>query len=89
MRDMNMGEILEHAKANTKPKQLQIWKECDPRFERYVRIESVGVGRRSIGIRAVVWSDDRWVDAPRSRMSYADPERFNGKRGGYQFHHSS
>lgn len=72
-----------------KIKQFQIWKEVDPRFERFVRIESVGVGRRSIGLRTVILDDGRWVDGPRSRMTYADPERFRGQRGGYAIWHEN
>jgi hypothetical protein len=59
----------------------QIWREVDPRFTRYVRVESDG---QRIGIRAVVKAGDRWVDAPRSRLSYADRSRFDGRRGGYE-----
>lgn len=69
-----------------KPKQGQIWVEMDPRFERYIRIESVGVGRRSVGFRTVVLLAGRWIDGPRSRMSYVNPERFNAKRSGYAIH---
>lgn len=61
----------------------QIWKECDPRFERFIRVESVGCGRRSVQTRTVIERDGMWIDAPNSRASYCDPERFNGKRGGY------
>ncbi|MBN9434035.1 MAG: hypothetical protein J0I45_16510 [Bosea sp.] len=64
----------------------QIWKEVDPRFTRFIRIENVGAGRRSISIRTVENVDGRWVDAERSRCSYADPQRFNGKRGNYAFY---
>ena len=64
----------------------QIWKEVDPRAERFVRIESVGMGRRNVSIRTVVKRDFGWSDAPRSRLSYADGERFDGRRGGYEFH---
>ena len=73
-------------KEKRTPKQGEIWKEVDPRFERYVRIESVGVGRRSVAIRTVTSIGGRWSEVPRSRISYADPERFNGKRGGYTYH---
>ena len=63
----------------------QIWREVDPRFERHVRIESIGAGRRSVGIRTVVRHDGRWIEGPRSRASWCDGERFNGKRGNYEF----
>jgi hypothetical protein len=72
-----------------KPKVGQIWVEMDPRAERYIRIESVGVGRRSVGLRTVVWTGKQWADGPRSRMSYADPERFNAKRGGYAIYENT
>jgi len=62
----------------------QIWLEVDPRFARHIRIESVGYGPRSIGVRTVVPDGGRWVEAPRSRASYCARERFNGKRGGYE-----
>lgn len=69
------------------PKVGQIWKEVDPRLNRFVSIESVKPNwRRGITIRTVVNQDGVWVPAPRSRVSYADAERFNGKRGGYAIH---
>lgn len=70
-------------------KQGQIWKECDPRMDRWVRIESVGVGPRSVHVRAVTLQDGRWIEAPRSRLGYASPERFNGRRGGYAIWHEN
>lgn len=65
----------------------QIWREVDPRFERFVRVESVAGGsRRSVGVRTVVRFTEHsgWGYAPRSRLSYCDANRFNGKRGGYE-----
>lgn len=65
----------------------QIYRENDARFERYVRVEKVGEGRRSISIRTVVLIGGRWFDAPRSRLSYADRERFGAKRrSGYSLY---
>lgn len=61
----------------------QIWKECDPRFERFIRIEGVSGHRRGITTRTVIERDGSWIEAPRSRANYCDAERFNGKRGGY------
>lgn len=69
------------------PKVGDIWKEVDPRQERFVRVESVGTGRRSVAIRTVIFAFHQWREAARSRVSYADLERFNGRRGGYAFHH--
>lgn len=63
----------------------QIWREVDDRFQRYVRIENVQAGRRGISIRTVEKADLGWQAAPRSRLSYADHNRFNGKNGGYEF----
>lgn len=62
----------------------QIWKEVDPRFERYVIIQHVGEGRRSIQVRTVTHNGKGWEVAPKSKSSWCDAERFNGKRGGYQ-----
>lgn len=67
----------------------QIWQEQDPRVERFVRIESVGTGPRSIRIRTVYVESGQWVKDPSSRGSFASRERFNGKRGGYRLHSGS
>lgn len=65
----------------------QIWREVDPRFERYVRIMRVGkFARRSIEIRTVKIVDGQWQIAPHSRLTFCDLERFNGKRGGYELY---
>lgn len=65
----------------------QIWTEVDPRFARFVRVETVAGGTvGSIGIRTVVARDGRWVDGPKSRLSYANRERFNGKARNYALH---
>lgn len=70
------------------PLQGDIWKENDVRFTRYVRVERVGTGRRCVAIRTVMLVNDRWLDAPRSRLSYADIERFGKKSAsGYSLHH--
>lgn len=75
---------------NHTPQVGDIWKEVDSRIERYVRVERVGVGRRSITIRTVVFNPSnmgrRWRDAPRTRATYADLGRFNGRRNGYKLH---
>lgn len=66
----------------------QIWIEVDPRFARHVRIETVdAAGGPTIGIQTVVrdgWG--QWALAPRSRRTWADRSRFNGKRGNYALH---
>lgn len=69
-------------KANIKTGQ--IWREVDPRFNRFVRVVSVAMTRRGVGIRTVVPESGEWKDAPNSRISYADHTRFNSKRGGYE-----
>lgn len=75
-------------KDGVKVREGQIWKEVDPRFERYVRIVTVlPSGRRSIGIQTCAENGKGgWAPAPRSRHSWCDRERFNGKRGGYALH---
>lgn len=66
----------------------QIWKELDPRSERFVRIVGNGsnIGHRRISIITVVHREDNWRPAPRSRITYCDERRFNGKRGGFALH---
>lgn len=70
----------------TPVKLHQVWREVDPRFHRLARILSVGKGRRSVQIRTVIKAGDDWVFTPHSRPTWCDPERFNGKRGGYELH---
>ena len=60
----------------------QIWREVDPRFDRFVRIEEVGP--HQIGLRTMIHDGKRWIAAPRSRAAVTSPTRFNGKRGGYE-----
>lgn len=72
-----------------KPAVGQIWREVDPRFIRFVRIESVGSFFRNeevIGMRNVT-NDQHggWVRPKGSRFNRAKIGRFNGKRGGYAF----
>lgn len=61
----------------------EIWREVDPRFDRFVRIVSVS-SSRSANIRTVIKDGDGWIDDPRGYASTAHPRRFNGKRGGYE-----
>lgn len=75
--------------ADALPQVGDIWREVDPRCERFVRIESVGVvttHSRSIGIRTVIRRESGWIAVPRTRTSYARLDRFRGKRGGYALH---
>lgn len=66
----------------------QIWREVDPRFDRYVQVESVCtmLGNTNIvGIRAVVPNDHGgWDYTLGARYSRANAIRFNGKRGNYE-----
>ena len=67
----------------TEIRKRQIWREVDPRFERYVRIVDVG---NDVIVRSVVFDGTLWVDKPKSREAYAKLTHFNGKRGGYDFY---
>lgn len=75
-----------HPEDEKKLRVWDVWKEVDPRIQRFVQIEDL---RAMVAIRTVVLKDGRWVAAPKSRVSYAHAERFNGKRGGYALHWSS
>jgi hypothetical protein len=71
----------------TAPAVGQVWKEVDPRLTRYVQIEAIqGFHKANIAIRTVVKKNGIWMPAQKSRLSYADGDRFNGKRGGYELH---
>ena len=60
----------------------QIWREVDPRFNRYVQvIEIANQSIRSIKIATI----DLATNAL-GRKNWASRERFNGKRGGYELH---
>jgi len=83
---MNDSPLLRTADEKA-PRTWDIWKEVDPRMERYVQIQST-MGF-NVAIRTVVQVDGRWANAPRSRISYVKPERFNGQRGGYVLHERS
>lgn len=68
-----------------KPEKGQIWREVDPRFDRYVMVLDVREGRRGILVQTTERNDlGQWVPAPRSRKSWCDVERFSGRRGGYE-----
>lgn len=60
----------------------QIWREVDPRFNRYVQvIEVFDTAVKSIKIANI----DLLTNAL-GRKNWASRERFNGKRGGYELH---
>jgi hypothetical protein len=89
----NWRSRLRQNKANPKmteqpkPEIGQIWRECDPRFaSRYVRVFGVTGGTlMRVSIRAVFKKGTEWQPAPNSRETTAYADRFNGKRGGYEF----
>jgi hypothetical protein len=68
------------------PDRYQIWREVDPRKERYIRIESdASVLSHTVAFRTVIKKASGWAVAPGAHMSHAKRSRFNGKRGGYEF----
>lgn len=63
----------------------QIWREVDPRGNRYVQvIEIANWSVKSIKIAAI-----DLVTNALGRKNWASRERFNGKRGGYELHRDS
>ncbi len=62
------------------PKIGQIWREVDPRMERHILI--VDASDEDWFIQTCTADGER---VPRSRVSKAREERFNGKRGGYAY----
>lgn len=61
----------------------QIWREVNPRRgNRHVRVETIAAAH--VGIRKVEKTTDGWAPAAKSRVTYAQPARFNGKHNGYQ-----
>ena len=58
----------------------QIWQECDPRFDRYVYIVSVGADAARI-----ISCGAQGNHAPSRNSRLAKLSRFNGKRSGYRF----
>lgn len=60
----------------------QVWKEVDPRFERYVEV--IGVDEQEQ--KATIMLAARSGDHAGSRATKAGLKRFNGKRGGYALH---
>lgn len=64
----------------------QIWKECDNRFERYVRVvgfyELGNIGERVL-LRTVYLTGEEVPNRP--KITKASFDRFHGKHGGYKF----
>lgn len=60
----------------------QIWQVCDPRQLKYVRIKAVDA--RGVLLQTVFYTLDGWVAMPGTPTTRANPDRFNGKRGGYK-----
>ncbi|MBU0917898.1 MAG: hypothetical protein KKD97_16255 [Gammaproteobacteria bacterium] len=60
----------------------QIWKEVDPRFDRYVEV--IGVNDQEQ--KATIMLAARSGGHAGSRSTKASLKRFNGKRGGYELH---
>ena len=60
----------------------QIWREVDPRFNRYVQVIEIASGSvKSIKIATIDLATNMLC-----RSNWASRERFNGKRGGYELH---
>lgn len=62
----------------------QIWREVDPRKERYVRVLDVRGGW--VQISTVEKSGNVWTRVRGTTKRHAAVDRFNGKRGGYALH---
>lgn len=63
----------------------QIWREVDPRQERYIRVERV-LTPHVIDIRCVTFDGTLWIPKKGTRLTQALATRFNGKRGGYDLY---
>jgi hypothetical protein len=67
----------------------QIWKDCDPRRERFVLVVDTNHPLGKIGIRTVVkWPSGTWRESNTSRLSYTKRHRFVrvSASGGYVLH---
>lgn len=69
--------------AGTYPTIGDVWKEVDPRFERYVRVVAVNTD----WVRLRKCAEQGWFDG--SRVSTAAITRFHGLRGGYKLHRAA
>lgn len=62
----------------------QIWREVDPRQERYIRVERVTP--HVIDLQCVAFDGTIWIAKRGTRKTQAMRDRFNGKRGGYDLY---
>ena len=58
----------------------QIWREVDPRFNRYVEVLEIHKGE----IKSILICNVDPMTNQRGRKTWASKGRFNGKRGGYE-----
>jgi hypothetical protein len=70
------------APAEIEPRKGQIWREVDPRQNRYVRVLGVN-GMGEVQVETVYNADGKWFRAHGTRRGWAKLDRFNGRRGGY------
>ena len=69
------------ASAVTAPKVGDVWKEVDPRMERYVCVLELSASGYARLARC-----DANGEGQSTRLTRAQLDRFNGKRGGYALH---
>lgn len=63
-------------------KRGQVWREVDPRRERFVHVISNG-DTPKVAIQTVERDGAGWKLVAGTRVNHVDPSRFNGRRGGY------
>lgn len=72
---------------NNIPLVGDIWREVDPRFNRYIRIiETPDPDDLRVIFKTVIKSGDAWIDGKHASFQSAKRERFHGRRGGYVLH---
>ena len=62
----------------------QIWKEVDPRFDRFLRIKATYPVGRFCTVETVEKFHGGWRHKHGTRTTNPGLDRFNGKRGGYE-----
>lgn len=78
-----MSTLTSDSKSASHPPQAgDIWKEVDPRAERYVRVISLSTPSGKYAF--IRTCDANGVSGTRNPVREARVERFNGKRGGYE-----